>query len=279
MTDPYDPYGRIYTILSEESFEPVFNPRAFRHQLVLVLGWTAGRRDYVSIAMVRAPPPPHSKNVLTSKQIIPSIPGGANADHYVRIRSPRRRAVAGETTVTLRKNKRFAALVELSYVKLDWVWEVPFATLLVVPRKGMQLMLRAVSMEKIMLFYSRWGWDQTRGHYHQHQNGLQPFASIAQSSGSEFPQMTRQSCRSLNGLTSSGIMAQDGGAENEAVAGSDRPWDSADRPKGEVNKHSEEWPSPSARQEMVYAGDAHCAVLAVLIKEARHRFCGGDNLT
>ena len=63
MTSPYDPCGKIYTILSEEwtsflwFFEPVIIPQAFREHLVLVLGWTTGRRGYVSIAMVSLAPP------------------------------------------------------------------------------------------------------------------------------------------------------------------------------------------------------------------------------
>lgn len=61
MTSPHDPCGKIYTILSEEwtaflwFFEPVFIPQAFRDHLVLVLGWTAGRRGYVSISPLKAP--------------------------------------------------------------------------------------------------------------------------------------------------------------------------------------------------------------------------------
>lgn len=62
MTSPDDPCGKIYTILSEERaaflwfFEPVFIPQEFREHLVLVLGWTIGRRGYVSIVMVSTAP-------------------------------------------------------------------------------------------------------------------------------------------------------------------------------------------------------------------------------
>lgn len=81
------PCGKIYTILSEEwtaslwFFEPVFIPQSFRENLVLVLGWTAGRRGYVSIATVcpaapkypdqhsetmnRSPPPSHMEPTQT----------------------------------------------------------------------------------------------------------------------------------------------------------------------------------------------------------------------
>lgn len=63
MTSPYEPYGKIYTILSEEwasylwPHEPVSIPQVFREHLVLVLGWTTGRQGYVSIAMVSVAPP------------------------------------------------------------------------------------------------------------------------------------------------------------------------------------------------------------------------------
>lgn len=219
-----------------------------------------------------------------SQQITPNIPNGANPGHYIQIRSPRRRTVANEVTVTLRKNKRFSALVELSYVWLDCVWEVPFAILLVVPRTGMQLMLRAVSMEKLMMVYSKWGWAQAWGQtyrslpkylqgarcYHD-QNDLGPPESTKQGGEAEYPRMTRQPCQILNGLASSGIVRQDGDAEYEALAGSGSSgsWDSAYRPDDEENGHLEEGASPCARQDMVYAGDAHCAALARLLQEAR----------
>lgn len=268
MTSPYEPYGKIYTILSEEwasyswPHEPVSIPQVFREHLVLVLGWTTGRQGYVSIAM-----------------ITPDIPDGANTDHYIRIRSPRRRAVANEATVTLRKNKRFSALVELSYVRLDCVWEVPLAILMGVPRAGMQLMLRAVSMEKIMRFYSKWGWDRAweqvygslpaniqRAGYCQAQNDAEPPGSIQRGEEAEYPQTTRQPGQILNDSASSRTMEQDRDAEGAAFAGS---WDSAYRPDDEEEGRLLEGSSPCARQEMVYAGDAHCAALATLLREAQ----------
>ena len=223
------------------------------------------------------------------QQITPHIPDGANPDHYIRIRSPRRRAVPNEITVTLRKNKRCSALVESSYVRLDWVWEVPFAILWEVPRTGMQLMLRAVSMEKIMGIYSKWGWDQAWartyrsrpaypqcGGYCQDQNDLGPPENVKQGGEVECRQMTKQPCQSLNGLASSGTVRKDGNAEAEALAGPDctGTWYSAYRPDDEEHGHSDEGPSPCARQGivetgMVYAGDAHCAALAKLLQDAR----------
>lgn len=220
-------------------------------------------------------------------QITPHIPDGANPNHCIRIRSPRRRAVPNETTVTLRKNKRFSVLVEASYVRLDRVWEVPFAILLEMPRRGMQLMLRAASMEKIMRFYSMWGWDQAwgrtyrsrpaslqRGGRSQDRNGLGPPESIKQGGEVEHPHMTRRPCQGLNGLASlasSGALRKDGDAEAEVLAKSESTgrWDLACRPDGEEHGRLEEWYSPCARQEMVYAGVAHCQALAKLLQEAR----------
>ena len=203
----------------------------------------------------------------------------------MRIRAPRRRAVANESTVTLRKNKTFSALVEHSYVRLDWVWEVPFAILLAVPRAGMQLMLRAVSMEKIMSFYSSlWGLDQAQGQtyesrlegpqwagYCRDQNYIGPRESIEQGGEAGYPQITPQPCRTVGGLASSAIMEQDQDARDEALAGSDstRSWDSAYRPDDGEVRRSEEGIPPCTRQKMVYAGDAHCAMLAKLLQEAR----------
>lgn len=200
------------------------------------------------------------------------MPDGANPDHYVRIRAPRRRAVASESTVTLRKNKTFSALVEDSYVRLDWVWEVPFAILLDVPRVGMQLMFRAVSMEKLMSFYARWGWDQAwgqtyrsrpeclqRAEYCHNQQNSEPPESIWQGGVAECPQLTPRPCQAVNGLASSRIPEQDGDAKGKALRGSD---DGEDR-------HLEEGTSPCARHEMVYAGNAHCTALAKLLREAR----------
>lgn len=215
---------------------------------------------------------------------IPNIPDVVNPDHYIRIRSPRRRPVANEITVTLRKNKRFAALVELSYVRLDWVWEVPFAILLVVPRTGMQLMLRAISMEKIMRIYAKWGWDQAWGQtyrslpenlqgvgYCQDHDDLGPPENIKQGGGAEYPEVARQPCRILDSPASSRTVEQDGDAEDEARAGSSSTgsWDSAHRPDDEVNGRSEEKISPCAQQVMVYAGEAHCVALAKLLQEAQ----------
>ncbi|CAD6571736.1 MAG: hypothetical protein ASARMPREDX12_004672 [Alectoria sarmentosa] len=269
MTSPYDPCGKIYTLLSEDwttflwFFEPVFIPQAFRDHLVLVLGWTAGRRGYVSIAM----------------HIIPDIPEGVNPDYYCRIRSPRRRLVANEIAVTLRKNKRFAALVESSYIRLDWVWEVPFAILLVVPRTGMQLMLRAVSMEKIMRFYSQWGLDEAWGQTYrslpesfqwagccQDRNDSGPPENLKEGGESGYTQWMRQPIQVLDGLASSGSVEQ---VKDAAVAGSDKSWDSTYKPDDEEERYSKELTSPCARQEMVYAGDAHCAALAKLLQEVQ----------
>ena len=290
MTSPYDPYGKIYTILSEEwttflwSFEPVFIPPMFREHLVLVLGWTTGRQGYVSIAMVSTAPPTTPGRVLTAGQIIPNIPHRANPDLYARIRSPRRRAAANEITVTLRKNKKFAALVELSYVRLDWVWEVPFAILLVVPSTGRQLMLRAVSMEKIARIYAQWGWHLTWGQsypsrperpqgvgYHQGQIELGRSEGIKQGGKHENPQPIRQSCPILNDSASSRTVARVRVAENEATIGPDSTGscDLAYRTNHKESGCSQGEPSPCAGQEMVYAGDAHCAALAKLLQATR----------
>ena len=152
--------------------------------------------------------------------------------------------------------------MELSYVRLDWVWEVPFALLQDVPRTGMQLLLRAESMEKIRRFYFHCGWDQARGQtyrplpeylqwvaYCQDQNGFAPPESIEPRAEVEYPHRTRQSCQALNRLAPPKTVKQDGDAEVEAHGGSDstRSWDSA----------------------MAYAGDAHCAALAKLLQEAQ----------
>ena len=291
MTSPHDPCGKIYTILSEAwtdflwFFEPVSIPQAFREHLVLVLGWTNGRRGYVSVAMDSPATPKYPVPHSNRPQITPHIPDGANPDHCIRIRSPRRGAVVpNETTVTLRKNKRFSVLVESSYVRLDRVWEVSVAILLEVPRTGMQLMLRAASMEKIMRFYSMWGWDRAwgrtyrsgsaslrrRGHG-QDQNSLGPPESIKRDGEVEHIQMTRRLCHSLNGLASSGILRKDGEAEAEALAHSEstQRWDSAYRPDDEEHSRLDEWRSPCARQEMIYAGHAHCEALAKLLQDAQ----------
>ena len=287
MISPHDPCGGIYSILPEEwisilwFFEPVFIPQVFREHLVLVLGWTIGRLGYVSIAMVSTVSSRHPGRILTVQQITPDIPDGANPDYYMRIRAPRRRAAASEGTVTLRKNKTFSALVEHSYVRLDWVWQVPFAILLNVPQVGLQLMLRAVSMENIMSFYSRWGWDQAWGQTYwsrpegppwagssYDQSNMGPPEHIWRNGQAEDPQITQQPCRVLNGLVSSTTGQQDGETKDDApVSGSAERLDSAPGPDDGEHGHLEE--TSCAQGEMVYAGDAHCAALAKLLREAR----------
>lgn len=222
--------------------------------------------------------PSPSPNV---QHIIPDIAEGVNPDYYFRIRSPRRRPVANEIAVTLRKNKRFAALVELSYIRLDWVWEVPFAILLVVPRTGMQLMLRAVSMEKIMRFYSQWGLDEAWGQTYrsfpesfqwagccQDRNDSGPPGNIKEGGESGYTQWMRQPIQVLDGLASLGSVEQDGDVKDAAIAGS-VSWDSTYKPDDEDERYSKKGTSPCARQEMVYAGDAHCAALAKLLQEVQ----------
>ena len=83
--------------------------------------------------------------------------------------------------------------------------------------------------------------------------------------------MTPQPCPTVNDIASSGIVEQDQDSRIEAFAGSDstRSWDLAYRPGEGENRHSKEGTPPCARQEMVYAGDAHCAMLAKLLQEAR----------
>ena len=181
----------------------------------------------------------------------------------------------------LRKNKAFSALVEHSYVRLDWVWEVPLAILLDVPRVKMQLMLRAVSMEKIMSFYSKWGWDQAWGQtYRSRPEGLQCAGypcdrseigspeCIRQSGEAGDPQIMSQPCRLANGLASSRTVQQDGDAKHDAPASeSAGSLDSAHRPHDGEDGPLEE--TPCAQREMSYAGDAHCAALAKLLRETR----------
>lgn len=238
----------------------------------------------MSASLWLVPLPQILQSHANSRQITPNIPDGANPDHYMRIRAPRRRNVANESTVTLRKNKTFSALVEHSYVRLDWVWEVPFAILLAVPRAGIQLMLRAVSIEKIMSFYSSmWGWDEACGQtyrslpeglqsagYCHDQNTLGPPESIRQGGEAGYPHMTPQPCQAVNGMVSSGIVEQDWDSKIEALAGSDstRSWDMAYKPGEGEKRHSKRETPPCARQEMVYAGDAHCAMLAKFLQEA-----------
>ena len=148
----------------------------------------------------------------------------------------------------------------------------------------MQLMLRAVSMEKIMGFYSKWGWDHAWGQSygnlpdhlqslacHHDQNDLGVPESIKQGGEAGCPRVTRQSCQILNNLVSSGTMKLGGGAEYEALAGSNctESWNSANTPDDQEDAQSEEGPSDCARKDMVYAGDAHCAVLARLLQKAQ----------
>lgn len=164
------------------------------------------------------------------------------------------------------------------------MWEVPFAVLLVVPRTGMQLMLRSVSMAKIMTFYSGWGWDQAWAQTYrslpeyltwvgscQDQNDLGHPESIKQGGEAEYPQLPRHPCQILNGSASPGTVEQDGDAGDGASAGSysTGSWDSAYRSDVEEDGHSEEGASPCAQQDMVYAGDARCAALARLFQEAQ----------
>ena len=145
-------------------------------------------------------------------------------------------------------------------------------------------MVRAASMEKIMGLYSHWGWDQAWGRTYrprpeylqraencQDQNDLEPPKSIIQGGAADYPQMTRQPCQTLNGFASLETLEQDGDTEDDALAGlnSTGSWNSAYRPDGEADGHSEEGASACARQETVYAGDAHCAALAKLLQGAR----------
>lgn len=195
----------------------------------------------------------------------------------MRIRAPRRRAAASESTVTLRKNKTFCGIVEDSYVRLDWIWEVPFAILLNVPQMGMQLMLRANSIEKIMKFYYNLGWDQAWGQTYWSRPESLPGCSYDQSNmgppecirqSAEDPQTTQQPCRPVNGLSSPRTVPQIGDATHDApLSDSAEKLDSAHRPDDGEHGHLEE--SPCAQQEMFYAGDAHCAALAKLLREAR----------
>ena len=145
-------------------------------------------------------------------------------------------------------------------------------------------MLRAVSMEKIMRFYSQWGlneaWGQTyrslpesfqgAGCY-QDRNDSGPPENLKEVGESGHTQWMRQPIQVLDGLASSGSVEQDGDAEDAAVAGSDSTgsWDSTYKPDDEEERYSKGGASPCARQEMVYAGDAHCAALAKLLQEVQ----------
>ena len=143
----------------------------------------------------------------------------------------------------------------------------------------MQLMLRAISMEKIMSFYSNRGWDQAGGQMDRSppeylqwagssydQGSMGRPESIGQSSRD--PQTTPQPCRPVMGLASSRTVQQDGAAKHDApVSNSAGSLDSAHRPDDGEDGH---WDgNPRAQREMVYAGDAHCAALAKLLREAQ----------
>ena len=221
--------------------------------------------SYWSVPLPRIPWP-HSN----SQQVSPNVPDEANQENHLRIKAPRRSVIASESTVTLRKNKTFSALVENSYVRLDWVWEVPFAILSAVPKSGMQLMLRAASMEKIMSFYSEWGWEQAWG-----QTYLSPpeYLQGARCYDDQNALGGAAGCSPmtvLDGLASSWVVEQKGDAKHRPLGESDSPgsWDSANRGEGEEDRSSEEG-TLSGRQEMVYAGKAHCAALAKLLQEAQ----------
>ena len=142
-------------------------------------------------------------------------------------------------------------------------------------------MLRAVSMEKIMSFYSRWGWDQAWGRtYRSCPEGLQwpgssydeskvgPPECIRQSGQAEDSQTAQQPCRLLNGLVPSRNVQQDVDTKQDVpVSDSAERLDSAHRLDDGERGHLEE--TLCAQGEMVYAGDAHCAALAKLLREAR----------
>lgn len=164
------------------------------------------------------------------------------------------------------------------------MWEVPFAILSEVPRTGMQLMLRGASMEKIMKVYSMWGWDQAwggtyesrlaslqHGGHCQDLNNLGASESTGQAGEVDDSRMTGRPCQNLNGLASLGSVSSDGDSEAEAAASSDRTGglDLAYKADNEEHGCAEERPSPCARQEMVYAGRAHCEALAKLLRNAR----------
>ena len=83
--------------------------------------------------------------------------------------------------------------------------------------------------------------------------------------------MEPRPCQFVNGSASSGIVEQEKGPKYEALArsvntGNDNgtygPNEGRDSGLKEGTPHC-------ARQEMVYAGDAHCAALAKLLQEAR----------
>ena len=72
-------------------------------------------------------------------------------------------------------------------------------------------------------------------------------------------------------------MKKDGDTEDEALvgrSGGTDSWTTAHRLDNDGDGHSKEKETrPCARQEMVYAGDAHCAALAKLLQDARSRSC------
>lgn len=137
----------------------------------------------------------------------------------------------------------------------------------------MQLMLRAVSMEKLMRFYSKWGWSQAGEQAHgslpanvqwtgycQAHSDSENSGSIQHGGEAEYSQTTNQHCQTLNDSASSQTMEQDGDAEDG---------DSAYRSDDEEGGRLLESAPRCAGQEMVYAGDAHCAALATLLREAQ----------
>ena len=158
------------------------------------------------------------------------------------------------------------------------MWEVPFAILSVVPRVGMQLMLRAVSMEKIMSIYSKWGWDPAWGQTYQSrpeclqwagypydQSNLGPLVYNTQNVEAGYPHLTPQPCQLLDDLASWKTVEKDGNAKYEALV--TESLDSAHRlDDGEEGQSGR---TPSSQRGMVYGGDAHCAALAKLLREAR----------
>ena len=139
----------------------------------------------------------------------------------------------------------------------------------------MQLMLRAVSMERIMGFYSEWGWERTCPGSENIQwaelchggDAWGLLGSMGRGGGAENCQTTAEACRGLDELASLGMGDRDGGARDEGGGGSGGTGscDSASKLEDEDDGRLERtcW----ARQEMVYAGDAHCAALAKLLRE------------
>ena len=90
---------------------------------------------------------------------------------------------------------------------------------------------------------------------------------MGQGGEAESFQTTTRACRGSDELASSGMVKRDGGAKDEAGAGSGGTgsWDSASKLEDEGASRLDM--ICCARQEMVYAGDAHCAALARLLRE------------